>query len=557
MKYDRRIKVAFDKISGEYIEADQVFDDKKDGFAIRRQFHRNEIELYCCECEQQLNVSTSKYDNLHFKHQANANYCLLKDVLTSIELEEFNLIFKSKESQRHKELKNKIGNSLKEVNGIEVSSITIDNKVIVRDNGKKKPDVYCKYFDKELVFEIQLSNLSLRYILSRYEFYKENGMYLIWILDNFDVQGQSQLVRDIKYLSEHQNFFKLNEEKNEFSLTCTYKEPFITKELELRTIWKQQNIDLERLKYDSLNYQVYFSNLELGTNLTKEKILALKKERLERKLALQKETEINQSIFKVNQLIRDIKFYKDKGWSLYKFHAIISKFNDEEVRLLNEKLGFKTKEVKGLNVLNHYIKETTIQNKLFIEFLIKEEKIQLEFNRISLNNISSLEELMSNSSLDYNSTLLIPYFFQRGYQLKESDITYLQNRSDISETEKESRILIIKYYQRNARKNLSKLVFKNQRLLFDIESIKQEKIIDSGMKSWVSFAVATTSKHRTQWKYLEAAYKRFGLWNTIIEKDKKGTFLRKINEIKQIPQDYDENLELILNNLFPEIFDYH
>jgi hypothetical protein len=32
-------------------------------------------------------------------------------------------------------------------------------------DGKRNPDVYCKFQDKELVFEIQLSDLSLAYIL--------------------------------------------------------------------------------------------------------------------------------------------------------------------------------------------------------------------------------------------------------------------------------------------------------------------------------------------------------------------------------------------------------
>ncbi|HEX7356284.1 MAG TPA: DUF6035 family protein [Ignavibacteriaceae bacterium] len=554
MKYERKIKVAFDKISGEYLEAEQVFDDKKDGFLIRKKFHKNDIELYCCECEQQLNVSTSKYDNLHFKHQPNAKYCLLKDSLTAEELEEFNLIFKSKESQRHKDLKNKIGNSLKQVNGIEISSIAIDNKIILRNNGKKKPDVYCKYLDKELVFEIQLSNLSLKYILSRYEFYRENGIYLIWILDNFNVQDQTQLVRDIKYLSDYHNFFKFNEAAIEFNLTCTYKKPFITEDLDLRTKWQIQNVKLDNIKFDPLNFQVYFYNLENEKNLTQEKLLALKKDRLAKKLAAELEKEKTQSMVKIEKLITDIKFYKDKGWNLYKFHDIISKLNDREVELLNYKLGFKTKTVKGLYILNHYIKETTVYNRAFIDFLIKEEKILLDFNQPSLNNISSLQELMNNECLNFIYPLLTPYFFKRGYHLLESDINYLNGRDDVSEMEKESKILILNYYQKNKRKNLSRLIFKHQRLLFDIESIKQEKIIDSSIKSWVQFAVATTSKHRTQWQYMELAFEKYGLLNKVIEKDKKGTFLRKIEEIKRIPQDQDKNLELVLKDIFTELF---
>jgi hypothetical protein len=83
--YGRSIKVAFDKLSGEILDADDVFEITKDAFAIREQFHMDEVELYCCECDQKLFVSTSKYDRLHFKHGPNANYCYLKDANLSPE----------------------------------------------------------------------------------------------------------------------------------------------------------------------------------------------------------------------------------------------------------------------------------------------------------------------------------------------------------------------------------------------------------------------------------------------------------------------------------------
>jgi len=211
-RYERSIKIGFDKLSGEILEADDVFDKKKAAFEVRRQFHKDEFELYCCECHQKLEVSTSKYDRLHFKHQKNAEYCILKDEnLSPAELEQFTKILKAKESTRHKELKNKIGERLRNIPGIDPSSPAIDDRFIVRGSEKRRPDVYCKYHEKEIVFEIQLSDLSLRYILSRHDFYKEQGIYLVWILDNFNVRDQSQLERDIKYLTKYQNFFKLDE----------------------------------------------------------------------------------------------------------------------------------------------------------------------------------------------------------------------------------------------------------------------------------------------------------------------------------------------------------
>ena len=50
-RYERSIKIAFDKVSGEILDADKVFDKKKDAFEIRRLFHEGKLNLSCCSCE--------------------------------------------------------------------------------------------------------------------------------------------------------------------------------------------------------------------------------------------------------------------------------------------------------------------------------------------------------------------------------------------------------------------------------------------------------------------------------------------------------------------------
>lgn len=75
-RYDRSIKIAFDKTSGEILDADEVFDITKDAFQIRKKYHEKNLILSCCECEQDLMVSGSKYDRLHFKHKPGHGYCI-------------------------------------------------------------------------------------------------------------------------------------------------------------------------------------------------------------------------------------------------------------------------------------------------------------------------------------------------------------------------------------------------------------------------------------------------------------------------------------------------
>lgn len=276
-RYDRSIKIAFDKTSGEILDADEVFDIAKDAFEIRKKYHEKNLILSCYECEQDLMVSGSKYDRLHFKHKPGHSYCILADgKLSPHDHEKITAILKAKESDRHKELKNKIGELLKNVSGVDVSTIQIDNKFIIKGNEKRKPDVYCKFHDKELVFEIQLSDLSLGYILSRYDFYKKHGMYLIWILDNFDIHNQGTLERDIKYLTKYENFFKLDEKSETLKLECEYKFPFLTDDNKLLTKWLKKSVALNELKFDSEVHQAFYYNF--GDNKTKTETFQKQKE---------------------------------------------------------------------------------------------------------------------------------------------------------------------------------------------------------------------------------------------------------------------------------------
>jgi competence CoiA-like predicted nuclease len=344
MSYERAIKKAFDKKTGEIIEANEIFKNLKDAFVLRKKFHLTEIELYCLECEQKLNVSTSKYDRLHFKHEPKSEYCIFKDEkLTIQESELINDILTAKESPRHKELKNKIAQKLLDLKTINKDTITIDNKFIIRENEKRKPDVYCQYNQngviREIVFEIQLSQLSLKYILNRYEFYKKNGVYLIWILDNFDIHGQSQLERDIKYLTEYQNFFKLDENKNDFRLLCDYKFPFLTENYQLQTKWLQKSISLEQLKFSENCHQVYYYNFGKQYN-DREKDKAIReKQILVEKKKQEEEKQQNQIIKNVNSAIHKIKNIR-KSYLSY-FESVINfieNFNELEIEALNSKL---------------------------------------------------------------------------------------------------------------------------------------------------------------------------------------------------------------------------
>lgn len=549
-RYDRSIKIAFDKTSGEILDADEVFDIAKDAFEIRKKYHEKNLILSCCECEQDLMVSDSKYDRLHFKHKPGHSYCILADgKLSPHDHEKITAILKAKESDRHKELKNKIGELLKNVSGVDVSTIQIDNKFIIKGNEKRKPDVYCKFHDKELVFEIQLSDLSLGYILSRYDFYKKHGMYLIWILDNFDIHNQGTLERDIKYLTKYENFFKLDEKSETLKLECEYKFPFLTDDNKLLTKWLKKSVALNELKFDSEVHQAFYYNF--GDNKTKTETFQKQKEaeikEAERKKREQQRLENAQTTEKY--IVAEIADFRKR--KIQNFDSIsnqLEELDDFEFDVLNKTLNLKG---KSKSPLIKWIDEATQDDVVFLSFVLKTNKIDLDINTND-NGRTPLQALFENENI-YKTTPALS-LFQAGYTLTESDnlkLNELKEKLKISEAD----FYIYKFCNNLTDRNLVSDVLQFSKLLFIIESARSKELITFNFQGnkWVSFANNAIQYYSEYWEYIELAFKKFGLWDELIKLDIKGTFQKKVEQFysKMPRQKYD--FEEVFNDLYPEM----
>lgn len=549
-RYDRSIKIAFDKTSGEILDADEVFDIAKDAFEIRKKYHEKNLILSCCECEQDLMVSDSKYDRLHFKHKPGHSYCILADgKLSPHDHEKITAILKAKESDRHKELKNKIGELLKNVSGVDVSTIQIDNKFIIKGNEKRKPDVYCKFHDKELVFEIQLSDLSLGYILSRYDFYKKHGMYLIWILDNFDIHNQGTLERDIKYLTKYENFFKLDEKSETLKLECEYKFPFLTDDNKLLTKWLKKSVALNELKFDSEVHQAFYYNF--GDNKTKTETFQKQKEaeikEAERKKREQQRLENAQNTAKY--IVAEIADFRKR--KIQNFDSIsnqLEELDDFEFDVLNKTLNLKG---KSKSPLIKWIDEATQDDVVFLSFVLKTNKIDLDINTND-NGRTPLQALFENENI-YKTTPALS-LFQAGYTLTESDnlkLNELKEKLKISEAD----FYIYKFCNNLTDRNLVSDVLQFSKLLFIIESARSKELITFNFQGnkWVSFANNAIQYYCEYWEYIELAFKKFGLWDELIKLDIKGTFQKKVEQFysKMPRQKYD--FEEVFNDLYPEM----
>lgn len=553
-RFQRSIKIALDKISGELIAAEDVFSSAIDAFDVRKKYNSDQIELYCYECGEALNVSGSKYDRLHFKHQPNSPDCILKE-LSPRDIEGFTQHLQFKESERHKTLKNLIATKLSLVDGVDASTIAVDNRFIIRGTEKRRPDVYCKYFDKELVFEIQLSNLSQRYILNRYNFYKKNGMYLIWILDNFDIHGQSQLERDIKYLTDYQNFFRLDETSNNFQLHCDYKFPFITHDNKVLTKWLSKSISMDEINFDTSNFQVYyydFTNKKLKVEEKHRQLVEkLKKEELER-LAAERLSQAKETI---REIIDRIKFVKENH--TYNFKSIddrIKVLDEFTLNELNAQLSLRKRTRENKPIVNYWINSATSLEDEFLKFILGCPEIDLDVNCLDADGTSCFQEVLLNKSI-YKETLIIR-LFQRGYKMNDKDKILAEEKVK-TKTLGDYALYLYSMAEQISDKNLIPDLFSHEKLIFILESILHKKIIGFKYKEdeWIAFANNAIQYRAEYWEYIELALKQNGLWDKIIESDKRGTFQKKLHYLySNFPiQKYD--IEDLIQELYPSLSD--
>lgn len=547
---NRTIEVAIDNLTGKRVTASELFDNGyTESFTIRKKFQEKTLSWSCVECGQELNLSHTGKERLYFKHGILHNYCPLTDGNMHVrDLEKFSNIIAGKESERHKELKHKIGNLLKQVNGVDTLSISIDSKFVIRNGEKRRPDVYCKYLGRELVFEIQLSELPLGYILNRYNFYRKNGMYLIWILDNFDLNNQGVLEKDIKYLAGHQNFFKLDEEAKSFKLLCDYKSVYVTKRDEVHSKWSRASVSLNEVSFDESIYQIYyydFAEHKKNKQIELEKLISDKKLLAEEQAAVRK---LNQATSNVTRIFNTITEKKNKNsLDYYGLTSEVSQLNELEITLLNEKLGLTTRHKNGIPVVHDWIRNSNQSYDYFLQFLFVSENIHIDFSSKTADNTTLFQEILLNNTL-YSHYLIKP-ILKRGYELNDEDCSLYEKLYG----DEQDMLLLYRICSQLKDKSLVAYVFAHDKLLYTIESAACKKIVGYRLANWVALANNAIDHHKEYWEFIELAFKKYGIWDLIIASDRKGNFRKKLENFNRTRPEQKTDYIDLLRNRYPEL----
>lgn len=223
---NRTIEQVVDAETGEIIIADEFFDRSEkiivDARNVLQLAHKSGIQKYkCVYCEQDVLISKRHLSERNktiyfFSHYKDSEDCPIKTGINkSIQNVLLDRMIQFSESLLHYNLKMFIADKLSTPSSIlkgfsdTVVSQTFKDTSIVE--GWRKPDVYTKYNNIQIVFELNLFTTFLSVIVERDSFYRMHGAYIIWVLNSFEPQDQKVVEKDI-YYAHKRNVFVLDDE---------------------------------------------------------------------------------------------------------------------------------------------------------------------------------------------------------------------------------------------------------------------------------------------------------------------------------------------------------
>ncbi|WP_353100782.1 DUF6035 family protein [Myroides odoratus] len=558
-KQKRSIDYVYDNVEKKIIDLNSIIKSQKDGFEIRNQYNSNTIRFSCSECNQKLVCSNSKRDTVYFRHNKNSEYCILKDsevesnkdLLNSYKLNAYN-----RESPRHKELKNKLGQLLIQEPGVVIGSIDIDSKFIFGNGGKRRPDVYCEYKGFKLAFEIQLSSLPLHYIKHRYNFYKSNGIYLIWIIDLKSLPVDlDNYVRDIKHVWSDHNLFSIADHENEkLVFTCNYKQAFIYNNKEVHSKWMKKDISLGDLSFNRTEYYCLYYLFNTELNSKKLELVQIKQNIEDQKEEEDRKIRKKESEDRIKNLLGKVRTYRNKGWNFYGIKKEVDGFNYLEVELLNSSVNWNM-NIEGVPLILYYIREYQFgkeergSSMNIVEFLLTTKNFNFDINVRDNLGKGVMDYIYDNDYLLKRLYKVEKFIFYRGYQPTEQDKDLL-----VSKVGKfwDSKYLEWMYYSNFRRlEELDKVRNILSFLLF-VESAKRMQIIGKNLKNWVQYLILVLNQNKSLHQYFVYVLTKTKLGVELEKVDKKKTIANRLNSL--INEENDSTYYNILFKVHPDIF---
>lgn len=542
-EHNRTIESVTNLDTGKTIYANDFFNENENIIWNYREKCQDAIQgkrppfLVCDTCGQLIQISGGKGVNgkiTYFKHLKDSNYCPIKTDTKLSKPEILRGKFNGqKEGYLHIETK-KIITQFLTFNKIENKGISLVEVEKINRNVRnyfewKKPDITSIFFNKNLVFEIQLSTTFLDVICERQHFYRENKIFILWVFRNFEIESDKQRFtqKDVFYSNNRNAFIideeaiKLSENNRDLYLLCQYQKPILDRE-ELIYNWESKYIRLSDLTFDEITYKVYYFDVTREENKVNAEINNRINEKKEKERERIREYEKN---------IQAQEIKKRKKLIEAEYHS-----NSERHRLIDE---------------GHY------------KFKIKNAEFFIRLNQYE--NLSPLQNIFYSNI--YEFFLQLSELFSKGYNLSNSDIEFLKiefylEKRNYKNTGKFSVLyfisLAIFFHKIRKQPEYFKVISKIERVLIAILSIKEKIVIGYNYQNIVQIPhqfIGNKLNEEFTVPILAAIRKYYGYEEFINEHDAKRTLDKKIillnRNIPQIRNEYKVVINLIFKDLIP------
>lgn len=198
-QHQQTIKLAIDCETGDVMAAEQLLLLPEAEFTalrraamqarVERKRGGNIVRFQCAICKQPLYLSRyiREYTNRWFAHDGKSEHCPWYEGNRLTPDQTKALIYRGQqEGSKHHALKNFIAHWLEKDELVtEISQEQTTFSQVVHGEWRR-PDVKCMYNGKPLVFEIQLSYTFLSDVIARDEFYRREGIFIIWVFALFE-----------------------------------------------------------------------------------------------------------------------------------------------------------------------------------------------------------------------------------------------------------------------------------------------------------------------------------------------------------------------------------
>ncbi|MEQ9231857.1 MAG: DUF6035 family protein, partial [Cyclobacteriaceae bacterium] len=211
----RTIQAVYDDDRGALVPVGELLDQPEKAFhELRRETtHRHgkneDDRFFCPKCSGA--VWPSAQENRFFKHYAPANpecewYTGDPQRLDEINQERFRF---HGEGKLHKRLVARLHEVIETDERFEWAHR--DKRYIFGafPEDRRKPDIWAKFGDDEIVFELQLARTYLTDIVGRDDFYLRQRKFIAWVFHNFDEFKEYSAAKDI-YYANHTNALEID-----------------------------------------------------------------------------------------------------------------------------------------------------------------------------------------------------------------------------------------------------------------------------------------------------------------------------------------------------------